>query len=217
MDIENAIKERKSIRAFKPDSVPHEILEKITKLALHAPSAINLQPWELFIITGEEKNRLSRTIFKAYQEKKISCGPSLNKPLPKAITSRGAATKQQQKSYIEQMNTDFDTFVNEGSCNFYGAPAVILICIDDSFSKSHYVDIGIILGYLLLSAHNYEIDACPIGLISSYADEIKDLLNIPQNKVLIIGIAVGYADMSKPVNQFKSEREDYSKLVTWID
>jgi nitroreductase len=217
MDIEQIIRDRSSIRAFKQDQVPHDVLEKILKLSICAPSAINLQPWELYVISGEEKDRLSRTILKAYKEKKISCGPSINKPLPKTISSRGAITLQQQKPFVDQMNVDFDTFINEGSCNFYGAPAVILLCIDDSFSKTHFIDIGVILGYIILIAHNYGLSTCPNGLITSYGDEIKDLLNIPQNKTVLLAVSVGYADMGKPVNLFKSPREDFNKLVTWIE
>jgi nitroreductase len=217
MDIEQIITERKSIRAFKSDPIPHEILEKIVKLALFAPSAINLQPWELYIITGEEKSRLSRTVLKAYREKNFSCGPSTNKPLPRAIIGRGAITRQQQKPYIEQMNMDYDTFVNEGSADFYGAPAVILLCIDDSFARFHFIDIGIITGYILLAAHNYGVSTCPNGLITSYGAEIKDLLNIQENKTVLLGIALGYADFDKPVNLFKSPREELSEIVTWIE
>ena len=217
MEITQIIKERKSIRAFKPEPLAHDIIENILEMAIYAPSAINLQPWEIYVVSGKEKERLSHTLLKAYKEKRLSCGPSLEKPLPKTISSRGAITLQKQKPYIEQMNIPFDVFVNEGSCNFYGAPAVIIICIDNSFSKIHVLDIGIILGYLLLIAHNFQISTCPIGLITSYEDEIKDLLNIPDNKKVVIGVALGYADPEKPVNQFKSHREELGKLVKWIE
>ena len=60
MDLIKAINERKSARAFRSDPVPRETLEEILKLTIHAPSAINLQPWEFTVVTGEEKERLSR-------------------------------------------------------------------------------------------------------------------------------------------------------------
>ena len=55
MELIEAIEGRKSIRAFKPDPVPREMIEKILLLASKAPSAINLQPWEFTVVGGKEK------------------------------------------------------------------------------------------------------------------------------------------------------------------
>jgi len=217
MDLIKLIHERKSIRAFKPDSIPREKIEEILKLSVHAPSAINLQPWEFIVVTGEEKERLSRRLIKAYREKKISCSPETVKPLPKTYGKRGAKTLEAMKPFFEEMGVDSDKFINEGSCNFYGAPVAIIICLDDSFSKARLVDIGITLGYFVLTAHEFGLGTCPIGLITAYEDEIKDLLNIPENKNVVIGLALGYPDWESPINRFKSQRESLEKLVTWIE
>ena len=217
MDLIKAIRERKSFRAFKPDPLSKEILEDILKLAIQAPSAINLQPWEFIVVTGEEKERLSRRLIKAYREKQISCGPGNVKPMPKTVSQRGARTLQLMNPFFEEMGVHPDLFINEGSCNFYGAPVAILICLDDSFPKSRLVDIGIVLGYLTLIAHEFGLGTCPIGLITAYEDEIKDLLNIPENKIVVIGVALGSPDLTHPMNRFKSPREDIEKFIRWIE
>jgi len=216
MDLFQAIRERKSIRAFKPDPVPKETIEEVLRLAIHAPSAINLQPWEFFVVIDEEKDRLSRKLIKAYREKQISCSPGTVKPLPETYSQRGIVTSEHMKPYLEQVGVSFEQFINEGSCNFYGAPVAIIICLDDSFSKARMVDIGVALGYLVLSAHGFGLATCPIGLVTEYEDEIKDLLNIPENKSVIIGVAIGYPDWGNPVNRFKSSRDSLDKLVRWI-
>lgn len=217
MELITAIQERKSFRAFKSDPVSKGTIEKILKLATQAPSAINLQPWEFIAVTGEEKERLSRRLIKAYREKQISCGPGNVKPMPKTVTLRGAKTLQLMNPFFEEMGVNPDRFINEGSCNFYGAPVAILICLDDSFPKSRLVDIGIVLGYFILVAHEFGLGTCPIGLITAYEDEIKDLLNIPENKRVVIGVALGYPDLNSPINRFKSPREDLETLIRWID
>lgn len=217
MELIQAIQGRRSIRAFKPDPVPKEKIEEILKWATLAPSAINLQPWEFIIICGEEKERLSRRLLKAYREKQISCSPGNVKPLPKSIAKRGAQTLEMMNPFFEEMKVDPNQFINEGSCNFYGAPVAILICLDDSFPKSRLVDIGIILGYFLLVAHEYGLGTCPIGLITAYEEDIKELLNIPENKHVVIGIALGYPDEQSPINRFKSPREEFTKMVKWIE
>jgi nitroreductase len=58
---------------------------------------------------------------------------------------------------------------------------------------------------------------CPIGLITAYEDEIKDVLNIPENKNVVIGIALGYPDQESPINRFKSYRENLDNFVRWIE
>jgi len=216
MELWQAIRERKSIRAYKRDPIPKETLEEILRLTIHAPSAINLQPWEFIVVTGEEKERLGRKLIKAYREKQISCSPENVKPLPETYRQRGIASSESMEPYLKQIGVSFKQFTNEGSCNFYGAPVAIIICLDDSFSKARIVDIGVALGYLVLTAHGFGLATCPIGLITAYEDEIKDLLNIPENKNVIIGIALGYPDWENPVNRYKSPRENLDKLVRWI-
>jgi nitroreductase len=216
MDALQAIRERRSARAFKPVPIPKETIEEILKLAVNAPSANNLQPWEFVVVMDEERERLSRKLLKAYKEKQISCGSGAVKPLPKAIRQRGVQTLEAMKGYVEKTGSDVDSFVNEGSCQFYGAPTAIIICIDDCFSARQFVDVGTAVGYLVLAAEASGLATCPIGLITDYADEIKELLNIPENKRVVIGIALGYADKENPMGQFKSSRADISELVRWI-
>ena len=217
MDLIQAIHERKSIRAFKPDPVPRETVEHLLKLAIQAPSAINLQSWEFTVVMGDEKERLSRRLIKAYREKQISCGPGNVKPLPKTIAKRGAKTLEWMKPFFEEMGVDPNQFINEGSCNFYGAPVAMILTQDDSFPSARFVDIGIILGYLVLAAHDLGLWTCPIGLITAYEDEIKDLLNIPENKNVVVGLALGSPDWNSPINRFKSPREDLDNIVRWIE
>lgn len=217
MDLVRAIEERKSVRAFKPGPVPREKIEAILRLAVRAPSAINLQPWELIVVTGEEKERLSRRLMKAYKERQIACGAGNVKPLPKTIAVRGALTLKMMNPYFEKMGVQSNPFINEGSCHFYGAPAAILICMDDSFPNTRFVDLGVILGYLVLTAHEFGLGTCPIGLITAYEDEIKELLNIPGNTRVVVGVALGYPDPECPINDFKSSRDDLSRLVKWVE
>ncbi|HOV90250.1 MAG TPA: nitroreductase [Syntrophorhabdaceae bacterium] len=217
MELQKIIKERKSIRAFKPDAVSKEIVEEILKIATNAPSAINLQPWEFYVVMGEEKARLSRRLLKSYREKQISCSPGNVKPLAEEFSKRGVASFELMNPYLEKMNQNFNLFINEGSCNFYGAPVAIILCLDNAFSKARLVDIGIILGFITLIAYDLGLGTCPIGLISAYEDDIKELLNIPENKDIVIGLALGHPDWTSPVNEFKTPRDSLDSFVKWID
>ena len=217
MEFADIVRKRKSIRAFKAERIPKRKVEEVLEAAIRAPSAINLQPWELTVVMDEERERLTRVLLKAFREKRISCSPGNVKPLPPAFTARGIASFKGMKPYLDLMGSDLNTYVNEGSCNFYGAPVAIIACIDNAFSKARLVDIGLSVGYLLLAAHDAGLWSCPIGLISAYGEEVKDCLNIPESKDVVIGVALGLPDWESPVNRFTSPRESLDKVVRWID
>ena len=58
MDILDAIKKRKSIRAYKPDAVPKAVIREILEKASRAPSAMNTQPWEFAVVAGEPLRKI---------------------------------------------------------------------------------------------------------------------------------------------------------------
>ena len=205
MELEKIINDRHSTRAFLEKPVPREIIEKLLLLSTKAPSAINLQPWEFTVVMGEERTRLSKVLVKCMRERNISCGPGAVRALPEYFMDRQRKLMDCILPYLEK-GLPFQDFINEGSCNFYGAPTAIIITIDQAFSKARLVDLGITIGYMILASHNIGLGTCPIGLISAFADEIKDRLNIPEEKDVVMGVGVGYPDPDSPVNQAISER-----------
>jgi nitroreductase len=56
MDIFEVINNRKSTRCFLDKPIERKTLERLFSLSTRAPSAINLQPWELAVVSGEERN-----------------------------------------------------------------------------------------------------------------------------------------------------------------
>ena len=60
MDILKALATRKSVRGFKPDPVPREILRQVLQISGRAPSAVNSQPWEFFVLAGDAIEEVKR-------------------------------------------------------------------------------------------------------------------------------------------------------------
>jgi nitroreductase len=214
MDVFQAIEERRSTRAFLDKPVERKTIEALLSLATRAPSAINLQPWEFVVVSGNEKTRLSNLLVKRMKERKISCGPGAKKPLPEHFVERQRGLLRNILPHLPS-DTNFELFINEGSCNFYGAPTAVILTLDNAFSNARLTDIGIIVGYLVLAAHAMGLATCPIGLIAAFDDEIKEELNIPEQKQVVIGIGVGYRDDASPVNKARSERVPISDVVKW--
>jgi nitroreductase len=215
MDIFAAMKERKSIRAYLDKPVSKRDIDEIFKYAGLAPSAINLQPWEFIVTYGEEKNRLVQRLKNAQAERRITCGPGTTKPLPEKFSRRSCEALEVMEPKITSMGLAFNQFIEEGSCAFYGAPLAVIVTIDKTFPPLRYLDVGLSVSYFLLAVHAKGLAACPIGLITAYADEITDVLNIPEEKEIIMGIALGYADETSSANDFKTTRADLTEIVTW--
>jgi len=215
MDIIEAITGRRSCRAFLAKPVPKEMVAELLQLAVNAPSANNLQPWELTVVAGAERERLSRALLKAYREKHISCGSGAVKPLPEAVRRRGKQAGAEMQPFLDKLGVTAGDFINEGSCRFYNAPLAVVICLDDAFSPRQYIDAGTFVAYLALAAHGRGLASCPIALIADYADVIREELNIPENQRVVIAVALGYPDTASPMAAFRSSRADIKDLARW--
>lgn len=217
MDLLGTMRERRSVRAFKDEPVPRDLLEQVLSDASRAPSAINMQPWEVHMVLGEERKRLSRRLMRSFKERALTCGPSSTRPLAEHFMSRARECATAMTPLVEQMGSDFSTYINEGSLNFYGAPAVALLFLDDSFPRERMTDVGVFVGYLVLAAAGHGLASCPIGLITAYGDEVKDHLNIAESKILVVSVALGQPDTSAAINEFRSPRANLKDFVRWID
>jgi len=217
MDVFSAMKNRQSARAYLDKPVLRADVEDILRHAAMAPSAINVQPWEYVVVYGQEKDRLVRRLQKAHAERKISCGPGTATPLPETFKNRSRGASKAIKRRVTELGLEFNQFVEEGSCSFYGAPIAIIVAIDRLFPKIRYLDVGLGVAYLLLAAQAKGLATCPIGLITAYAEEIADVLDIPESKEIILGIALGYADPQSPINQFKTERDNLDNIRVWYE
>ena len=71
MDFDEVLLSRRSIRGYKQEAVPKEVIEEVLKLAVRAPSSMNTQPWHLYVITGDALDKIR----KGNTEKNISGVP----------------------------------------------------------------------------------------------------------------------------------------------
>lgn len=217
MDILEAMQQRKSTRAYLAKAVSRHDIEEILACASLAPSAINLQPWEFIITYGEEKDRLVRQLNKARSERLVKCGPGTEKPLPEKISRRAAEAMAVMEPKISTLGLTFNQFIEEGSCSFYGAPVAIIVVIDRLFPVVRYLDVGLSVSYLLLAAQAKGLATCPIGLITAYKEDIAQVLSIPEEKEILLGISLGYPDEFSPANSFRTRRVDLQEIVTWYE
>ena len=225
-DLIEAFNKRKSIRAYKPDPVPVNLIKEVLDIATHAPSSVNSQPWEFFIITGEVLDRLK----KAYVEQVdsgIQPNPEIAIPdqkgsapglegiyrrrqveLAKQLFRLLDITKEDKKKMIDW---------HQKAYRFYDAPAVIVCVIDRQLTGGWpLVDIGVIAYSITLTAMQYGLGTCIMRGIVDYPEQLREVASIPDAKQTIVGIAMGYPDTAHPANALETEREPLENIVTVV-
>jgi nitroreductase len=222
MDTVTAIKKRKSIRAFKPDPVPQSVLKEIMELALRAPSWANTQPWEFAIAAGSKLEEIKRVyVEKIEEEPALDIARPWGFPEPYASrTGRLMATEQKIKGIRREDREGRGWWRMQGLKN-YGAPAVIYICIERSFYFQEEInawllfDCGLVAENIMLLATDYGLGTVAQAQAANYPDVLRKVLGIPDSKLIVIGIAIGYPDEEDPINSFRSEREPLDSAARW--
>jgi nitroreductase len=217
MDVIEAIMERKSIRAFKPDPVSVDMLKKIVEQALRAPSWANTQPWKFAIVTGKQLKEIQKGFLERGEQE---LNPDVARPyeFPQPYMSRIMAlpTKKQTRT---KKDMDLRRIRNY---THYGAPTVIYLLVGRSFFYQQkginvwsLYDCGAVVQNIMLLATCYGLATIAQAQAVVYPDIIRKVLGIPESKLIALGIAIGYPDWDNPINQSRTQREPLSEVAKW--
>ena len=220
MDIIEAIKKRKSIRDFKNDQVPQSIIREILEVACCAPSAMNTQPWEFIVIAKETLDNIRHMVIEKLKagEKPHSEHSVVGWPSESVYRNRQIelAKKIFQLMDIKRDDTDKRTKWLERGFRYFNAPAVIIVCVDRILAKGTPIfDIGAVTQNICLTALHYGLGTCIEDQGVMYPEVLRKFCNIPDNKQIIIAIAIGYPNWDFPANQLKTSRESVDTLTKW--
>jgi nitroreductase len=217
MDLTDAVRERRSFRAFKADPVPLEVLKKIMEQALRAPSWANTQPWEFVVATGKPLEAIRETFLQRGEQEpqsEVARPSEFPEPYLSRIQAPGPGDFTPTKADLDRRRV-------QGIRN-YGAPAMIYVLVDQTIfyqSKGINVwcmfDCGSIVQNIMLLATNYGLGTVAQAQSVIYPDIIRSGLDIPIEKLITIGIAIGYPDRDDPANQTRTGREPLDRMVTW--
>lgn len=220
MDAIDCIKNRMSIRGFKSDPVPQNILKEVLETAQWSPSYKNTQPWEVVVLSGSKKDALSEMMVGLLESGKENC-PDI--PAPKSWPAAEEARiadlfrKRKEVSGIDLSDPKVMVVAKKANFNFYKAPHAIYLFQDSSLSQWSLFDLGIFAQSLMLAACAYGLGTVPQAFATDYAQDIKKFLDIPESKRLVLGISIGYPDMESPANAFRTDRSKIDEIVTWME
>jgi nitroreductase len=219
MDAITCITTRKSIRAFKPEPVPTDVLTEIISAAQRSPSYKNSQPWEVAVVSGEKKEELTELLLK---ELEAGAPPAPDIPEPKgwppAVDARINASMAARGKHLGVDITDPSMLSKAKQANFrfYGAPQVLYLYQDAALPEWSVFDMGLFAQTLMLAAHAKGVGTVPQAFVIDYSDVIKKFLDLPEGKRLVLGISLGYPDAESHVNKFDSVRVPTDEMLRWM-
>jgi len=221
METLEAINKRKTTRGFKTIPVPREIIQEIIENAQRAPSWGNTQPWEFVIASGKVLDEIKQAFAERAEE---NPNPDLPFPrmFPEFIRARLPYARRQQ----EQGDRDPKEVLRERqsqSSKLYEAPCVIYIITDremfEQDGEHHNVyaifDCGLIAQNIMLLAVEHGLGTVAAAASVRCPAVLREKLEIPESKIIVLGILIGYADTEHPQYTVYSSREPLDKIIRW--
>lgn len=220
MDVMECIKTRMSIRKFKKDPVPKDILIEIIDTARWSPSYKNSQPWQAMFLSGAKKDSLSKMLVDLLEKDTKPC-PDLPEPVswpqPEASRIDGLLKKRAEFSGVDLNDPRALKKAKKVNFLFYGAPHVLFLYQDASLSLWSLFDLGLFAQSIMLAARARGVGTVPQAFATDYAEETKKYLGIPDTKRLVLGISMGYPDLTSEINTFRTDRMETGEILQWKD
>jgi nitroreductase len=221
MNYEEIAQARRSIRGYKTDPIPREILEEIIHIAKHAPSSMNTQPWHFHVLTGEPLERIRKG-----NTEKMMAGSSVDREIKLNHGYEGPHRERQIEIAVqlfEAMGIARDDkerrmdWVMRGFRQF-DAPVSIVITVDKALADdtiAHF-DCGAATYGLVLAAWSKGIGSVVNGQGIMQSSVVRENANIPEDQVIMTCVAMGYPDDSFVANDVKSRRSPNDKVASFI-
>jgi len=218
LDVIEAIRTRKSVRGYRPDPVPRKILEEILEIANRSPSASNVQPWEIAVLTGRVLEQIKRRNMELLESGAAPGFDTESRDLQGAYRRRKVELAIHLFDLMGFARKDREQRAewNKKGLRFFDAPAGFILYAEDFLDALRTeFDIALITQSICLAALHYGLGTCIVKQAILYPDAVKELAGIPESKRLIAAIAIGYPDPDHPANRVQSDREPVDNITMW--
>ena len=221
MQYDEVVTGRRSIRGFKPDLVSKDVIKDIIGLAIRAPSSLNTQPWNFYVVSGEPLDRIR----KGNTERNLAGVPD-----SREFRSHGAYEGEHRERQIEIAKQLFaamgiERHDKEARQNWvlrgfrqFDAPVSIVVTYDRSIHGGDIApfDCGAVTNALVNAAWSRGL-GCVInsqGIMQSPV--VREHAGIPDDQVIMICVAMGYPDDSFPANAVVSRRKSVDEAAVFV-
>ena len=217
-----AITTRHSIRAFLSTPVPRKVVEDILSVARRAPSGTNMQPWWVYVVTGEGKNRLSDALLKAHDGGASAWTPEYQyypNDFQEPYKSRRRKVGWDLYGLLDIERGQKEKMHQQHGRNFrfFDAPVGLMFTVDRELKIGSWLDYGMFIQNVMLAAREKGLHTCPQAAFTGHHQVIRECLPIPDEQSLVCGMSLGYADPDAIENSLITEREPVDSFTRFID
>jgi nitroreductase len=222
MQFDDVIMGRRSIRGYKPDPVPRELIEEIITLAMRAPSSMNTQPWNFYVIAGEPLDRIrkgntERNLAGVPQSREFRIG---TKGFEGKHRDRQVGVAKQLFGAMGIARDDKEgrqDWVLRGFRQF-DAPVCIIVTFDNELEGMDDApfDCGAVATALVNAAWSRGLGAVINSQGIMQSPVVREHAGIAEDQVIMKSIALGWPDESFPANAVVSERKSVKEATVFV-
>jgi nitroreductase len=215
---DDVLRQRRSVRAFRPDPVPLALVRDLLDCARRSPSGTNIQPWKVHVVAGDVRRRLEAAVL-AHRE---TGPPDTSAEFPRArrtepYVARARTLGKAMYSLIGVPRGDAAANWAQWGRNykFFDAPVGLIFTIDKALDCMSFLDTGMFIQSFLLAAKARGLDTCPQGAWNSYWTVTRRVLGVPEDQWIVCGVSLGWADERAAVNTLVADREPIDAFATF--
>ncbi|MGW0086859.1 nitroreductase [Streptomyces sp. NPDC003393] len=221
--VEDALRSRHSVRAFLPTPVPRATIERLLALAARSASNSNSQPWHVHVVTGAAKRSLTAALLRAHADDDEGRGRDYAyQPEPdgwrepfRSRRRRFGESLYRDTLGIRADDTGARLDHHRRNYDFFGAPVGIVLTTSRHPLQGALVDAGLFLQALMLAARGDGLDTCPQASVIDFSPVLRRHLLIPEDQLIVCGVAVGHADPAHRLNRLRTPREPVGSFATF--
>ena len=219
MTFDDALAQRFSCRAYRPDPVPEATIEAIVRSAQQVPSWCNAQPWQLIVTRGAGTDRFRDALYAAamttppapdmpwpdgypdiYGERRRACGFQLYDAVGIEKGDRVASGRQMMENY-----------------RLFGAPHVAIVTSARVLGPYGAMDTGGFVTAFCLAAATHGVASIAQAAIAAQSPFVRTYFDIPEDRMILCAISFGFADSDHPANSFRTDRAEPADVIDWKD
>ena len=216
-----ALDTRLACRAFTNKVPEKRLIIDLLEKAKRAPSGGNLQPWKIWVVSGNPLKGFIKDVAHKIKENRMGEGTEYNIYPPNLKEPYESRRREVGRSMYEVLNIpkeDKAGRLNQFKRNFefFGAPVAIFFAIDRQMQEGQWSDLGMFMQSIMLLAREEGLHTAPQEAWAIWYKTVSKFLNIPEELMLFCGMGIGYADEDDPINTFRSKRVDIEDFTDFI-
>ncbi|MGH3165342.1 MAG: nitroreductase, partial [Trebonia sp.] len=216
---------RRSCRAFLPVPVPRPHIDRLLALAARSASNSNCQPWQVHVLTGTAKRRLTTALLRAHDDPGYLRAPEYDyQPSPDQWPEPFRSRRQRfgQALYRDVLGIAQDDVAgrvghHRRNYDFFGASVGIILTVSRRPLQGSLVDAGLFLQALMLAARGAGLATCAQASLIDFSPVLREHLPIPGDQLIVCALALGYADQSHRLNHQDTPREPTASFAAYYD